>query len=115
MKIDTDELRQMANRRKQHDFPPWVVGARCSVCGAWGMDSGEGCRLFEDVKIDREAALDLADELDELRKDKSSQIKGERQRILKRAKDIEGSMGSSLHNPGAMIRFLIEELEGEAG
>lgn len=39
----------------------------------------------------------------------------ERDRILARAKKIYETKGSTLHNPGDMIRFLIEELEKENG
>ena len=44
-----------------------------------------------------------------------SQAKAERQRILARAKEILETMGSRLHNPTQMIRFLIDELEKEDG
>lgn len=38
-------------------------------------------------------------------------MKAVRQGILARAKTIYSSKGSSLHDPGAMIRFLIDEIE----
>jgi len=67
--IDTDMIRKAANASRPHRFPEGIIGAPCSVCGARGMMAMDGCRRVKTVTFDAQTVVEIADEIDRLRRE----------------------------------------------